>query len=170
MECEGSHFCTGGHFSPPGLGVMTRFLQTTNDPFGRRKWTPGHFFYVEKWPGVDFRWGSLFVVTPAKAVVNAGLASKWLMAKVKSISPPASVRKFILGRHWGGRPWGKPKKPYWNWGGSSCPSVTVTVAPVSAAESSVVLLWLSDIISLKCLRCILLIVWWTPTQFVYVWE
>ena len=22
-------------------------------------------FYVEKWPGVDFRWGSLFVVTPA---------------------------------------------------------------------------------------------------------
>ena len=43
MECEGSHFSTGGHFSPPGLGVMTRFLQTKNDPFGRRKWTPGHF-------------------------------------------------------------------------------------------------------------------------------
>ena len=43
MECEGSHFSTGGHFSPPGLGVMTRFLQTKNDPFGRRKWPPGHF-------------------------------------------------------------------------------------------------------------------------------
>ena len=43
MECEGSHFSTGGHFSPPGLGVMTHFLQTKNDPFGRRKWTPGHF-------------------------------------------------------------------------------------------------------------------------------
>ena len=37
MECEGSHFSTGGHFSPPGLGVMTRFLETKNDPFGRRK-------------------------------------------------------------------------------------------------------------------------------------
>ena len=37
MEYEGSHFSTGGHFSPPGLGVMTRFLQTKNDPFGRRK-------------------------------------------------------------------------------------------------------------------------------------
>ena len=37
MECEGSHFSIGGHFSPPGLGVMTRFLQTKNDPFGRRK-------------------------------------------------------------------------------------------------------------------------------------
>ena len=43
MECEGSHFSTGGHFSPPGLGVMTRFLQTKNDPFGRRKWTPVTF-------------------------------------------------------------------------------------------------------------------------------
>ena len=43
IEFEGSHFSTGGHFSPPGLGVMTRFLQTKNDPFGRRKWTPGHF-------------------------------------------------------------------------------------------------------------------------------
>ena len=36
-------FSTGGHFSPPGLGVMTRFLPTKNDPFGRRKWTLGHF-------------------------------------------------------------------------------------------------------------------------------
>ena len=26
---------------------------------------PRSLFYVEKWPGVDFRWGSLFVVTPA---------------------------------------------------------------------------------------------------------
>ena len=45
MICEGSHFSTGGggHFSPPGLGVMTRFLQTKNDPFGRRKWTPVTF-------------------------------------------------------------------------------------------------------------------------------
>ena len=43
MECEGSHFSTGGQFSPPGLGVMTRFLQTKNDPFGRRKWTPVTF-------------------------------------------------------------------------------------------------------------------------------
>ena len=30
MECEGSHFSTEGHFFPPGLGVMTRFLQTKN--------------------------------------------------------------------------------------------------------------------------------------------
>ena len=53
MECEGSHFSTGGHFSPPGLGVMTRFLQTKNDPlvveneppvtFLRRKMTGGRF-------------------------------------------------------------------------------------------------------------------------------
>ena len=43
MECKGSHFSTGGHFSPPGLGVMTRFLQAKNDPFGRRKWTPVTF-------------------------------------------------------------------------------------------------------------------------------
>ena len=43
MEFEGSHFSTGGHFSPPGLGVMTRLLQTKNDPFSRRKRTPGHF-------------------------------------------------------------------------------------------------------------------------------
>ena len=27
---------------------------------------PRSLFYVEKWPGVDFRWGSLFVVTPAR--------------------------------------------------------------------------------------------------------
>ena len=26
---------------------------------------PRSLFYVEKWPGVDFRWGSLFVVTGA---------------------------------------------------------------------------------------------------------
>ena len=53
MECEGSHFSTGGHFSPPGLGVMTRFLQTKmtplvveNEPpvtFLRRKMTGGRF-------------------------------------------------------------------------------------------------------------------------------
>ena len=53
MECEGSHFSTGGHFSPPGLGVMTRFLQTKKTPlvveneppvtFLRRKMTGGRF-------------------------------------------------------------------------------------------------------------------------------
>ena len=53
MECEGIHFSTGGHFSPPGLRVMTRFLQTKmtplvveNEPpvtFLRRKMTGGRF-------------------------------------------------------------------------------------------------------------------------------
>ena len=31
------------------------------------------FFYVEKWPGVDFRWGSLFVVTQADDAYSSGL-------------------------------------------------------------------------------------------------
>ena len=31
---------------------------------------PRSLFYVEKWPGVDFRWGSLFFVTPAQLVVK----------------------------------------------------------------------------------------------------
>ena len=47
MECEGSHFSTGGSLFSAWLcrllGVMTRFLQTKNDPCGRRKWTSGHF-------------------------------------------------------------------------------------------------------------------------------
>ena len=52
MECEGSHFSTGGHFSPPGLGVMTRYrrkmtpLVVENEPpvtFLRRKMTGGRF-------------------------------------------------------------------------------------------------------------------------------
>ena len=34
---------------------------------------PRSLFYVEKWPGVDFRWGSLFVVTPASNAVFLNL-------------------------------------------------------------------------------------------------
>ena len=34
---------------------------------------PRSLFYVEKWPGVDFRWGSLFVVTGTQRCFNVDL-------------------------------------------------------------------------------------------------
>ena len=63
MEFEGSHFSTGGHFSPCQLlGVMRHFLQTKNDPSDRRKWTPVTFLR-QKMTGGRFSMGSLFIVT-----------------------------------------------------------------------------------------------------------
>ena len=67
MECEGSHFSTGGHFSPPGLGVMTRFYRRKMTPLVVENEPPVPFLR-RKMTGVDFRWGSLFVVTPADAM------------------------------------------------------------------------------------------------------
>ena len=55
-----SFFCRGSLFSAwlcRLLGVMTRFLQTTNDSSGRRKWTPGHFSTLKNDRGSIFEGG-----------------------------------------------------------------------------------------------------------------
>ena len=77
-----SHFSTGVTFhrmSVAIFGVMTRFLHTKNDPSGRKKLTPGHFFDVEKWLGLLFDGGhysSLLAILRYYISLNMGKKSR----------------------------------------------------------------------------------------------